>query len=97
MGWAGKKEYLLIMAEVLECEGSVLFGFYVLLSRQAVPQLQLSACFYLLFTASVVIYLPICKLGNVYCYSQVLSKDEPAALQVYSRNNFSLREGECLK
>lgn len=45
MGSVGKKDQGLSMARLLKCEGSVLFGFYILLSRQVVPQLQLSACF----------------------------------------------------
>lgn len=37
--WARKKDHL------LKCEVSIVFGFYILLSRQVVPQFQLSACF----------------------------------------------------
>lgn len=47
--------------------------------------------------ASVVTCLPICVLVNVYRYSQVLSDDRAAAVQVYSSNSFSPTGARCLK
>lgn len=92
----GKKDHLLSMARVLMRSVNSLWVLYI---PEQTGCFSVSAiCLFLsCFTASVVIYLPICMLGNAYCYSQVLSNDKPAAGQAYRRNNLSLIEAEYLK